>query len=237
METAVQLIISGLALGLLYALVALGFSIIYRASQVFNFAQGELVALGAFIMIQSVDLGMPWVVALLFTMAATGIAAALIERVILRRLVGRPVYVTIILTIVLGYVLRTIIIIIWGADTQGMPTPWPSMSSVALGSTNILYNSVGALVAGAVALGGFFFLTRYSRLGLGMRACSIDQEAALSLGIPVGRILGATWFLAGVSAALAGVFLGMFPRSVDANLAAMRTYRTMLQNVLQNMGR
>jgi branched-chain amino acid transport system permease protein len=213
----IQLIASGLALGTIYALIALGFVVIYRASQVFNFAQGELVTVGAFVM---VALGgvLPWPVALVGTMAITGLLAAAVERLVLRPLVGRDVVITVILTIFVGLILRVLVMVIFGPDQRGMPTPWAMNAQISIGGAQVFMSSVGAVVAGGIALGAFYYLIRFSRIGVAMRATSSDQEAALCLGIPVGRIFGYTWFLAGAFAALAGVFLGMFPRTVDTNL-------------------
>jgi branched-chain amino acid transport system permease protein len=213
----IQLLVSGLALGTIYALIALGFVVIYRASQVFNFAQGELVTVGAFVM---VALGgvLPWPLAVLGTMLVTGLLAAVVERLVLRPLVGRDVVITVILTIFVGLILRVLVMVIFGPDQRGMPTPWAMNAQVSLGGAQIFVSSIAAVGAGAFALAVFYYLIRYSRIGVAMRATSSDQEAALCLGIPVGRIFGYTWFLAGALAALAGVFLGMFPRTVDTNL-------------------
>lgn len=233
-----QLLSSGLALGAIYALVALGFVIIYRGSEVFNFAHGELLTMGAFFMVTFTGVGVPWFPALLMSMAATGVLSASLERVLLRRFVGRPVYVTIILTIVIGHVLRAVIILVWGGHQRGMPTPWDTTSTVELFGARILYNSLGAVGFGAVVMVGFVFILRYTRLGLGMRASASDQEAALAVGIPVGRVLMLTWFIAGASAALAGIFLGMFPRSVDVNLSyvALRAFPAIIVGGLDSVG-
>jgi branched-chain amino acid transport system permease protein len=214
-----QLLFAGLALGSVYALVALGFVIIYRASGVFNFAQGELVTLGAFVMVALSLAGLPWALAAVGAMIAVGVIAAGIERGLLRPLLGRPIFVPIILTIIVGLLLRTAMIVIWGTHPRGVPTPWDTTATVELLGTRILYNSLATVVAAALALAGFLLIARYTRLGLGMRASSSDQEAALAVGIPVGRIFGVTWFLAGAFAALAGIFLATFPRSADVNLA------------------
>jgi branched-chain amino acid transport system permease protein len=217
MSNFIQFIVSGLALGTIYALIALGFVVIYRASQVFNFAQGDLVTVGAFVM---VALGgvLPWPVAVVGAMAITGLLAAAVERLVLRPLVGRDVVITVILTIFVGLILRVLVMVIFGPEQRGMPTPWAMNAQVSVGGAQIFMNSVGAVVAGGVALGAFYCLIRFSRIGVAMRATSSDQEAAMCLGIPVGRVFGYTWFLAGAFAALAGVFLGMFPRTVDTNL-------------------
>ena len=226
MTTFVQLLVSGLALGAVYALIALGFVVIYRASHVFNFAQGELLVFGAFTMTTLHGIGLPWPLALFGAMAGTGLLGAVIERVALRPLVGRPVFTTIILTIFVGYLLRAMVHVVWGAAPRGMPTPWESTASVDVLGASVLVSSIVAVVAGALALVAFFVMVKRSKVGVAMRATSTDQEVALALGIPVGRIFGATWFIAGALAALGGVFLAMFPRTVDTNLGfvALRAF-------------
>jgi len=221
-----QLLVGGLALGAAYALIALGFVVIYQSSQVFNFAHGELLTVGGFAMLSADAVGLPWPLALLAAMAITGLVAAGIERVVIRPMIGRPVFVTIILTLFVAYLLRALVVILWGTDTHGMPTPWPPMSKASVAGADVLYNSIGATVAGAVALAAFFVVFRKSKVGIGMRATAGDQEVALALGIPVGRIFFATWFLAGMLAALAGVFLSMFPGNLHSNLGfvALRAF-------------
>lgn len=236
MGELIDLTVSGLALGAVYALVALGFVVIYRASQVFNFAQGDLLTLGAFFMVSLTGAGVPWVVALLLAMLLTGLVAMAAERLVLRPMVGRPVFVTIILTIFIGAILRVSALIVWGPEPRGMPTPWETTRTVSVFGTPVLFNALGAVLAGAVALGAFYLLLKYTRLGIAMRATSTDQEAALALGIPVGRIFGATWFIAGVYAGLGGIFLGMFPSSVDVNLGftALRAFPAVIVGGLES---
>jgi branched-chain amino acid transport system permease protein len=217
-QTFLQLLFSGLALGSIYALVALGFVVIYRASQVFNFAHGEFLMLGAFLMISLVRGGLPWIVALVLTMTVTGAVGMGVERVVLRPMVGRPVFVTVIVTIFVGALMRVVINVIWGGGERGMPTPWDNTAVVEILGARVLYNSVAAIGATALVLLGFYLLFQRSRIGIGMRATASDQEVALGLGIPVGRVFATSWFMAGAMAALAGVFLGMFPRIVDGNI-------------------
>lgn len=226
MSNFLQLAVSGLALGAVYALVALGFVVIYRASRVFNFAQGEFVMLGAFVMVALSGAGLPWLIALPLAMLTAGLTGAVVERVVLRPMVGQPVFVTIILTIFIGAIMRALMLAGWGAHPRGMPTPWNATAAVELGTASVLVSSLATVAVGGLALAGYALLMQRTRLGVAMRATSTDQEAALGLGIPVGRIFGAAWFIAGAMAALAGVFLGMFPRSVDANLGwiALRAF-------------
>lgn len=236
MGDLIQLLLSGLALGAIYALIALGFVVIYRASQVFNFAQGELLSVGAFVMVQMCGWGLPWPLAVLGTMLVTGLLATGVERGVMRPLIGRPVFVSAILTIFVGFFLRAMLIIVWGVEPRGMPTPWETTTTLALGEARVLVNSLASVGAGAVALGSFFVVMRYTKLGIAMRAASHDQEAALAHGIPVGRVLGATWFLSGLFAGLGGVFLGMFPNSVDPNIGfiALRAFPAVILGGLES---
>jgi branched-chain amino acid transport system permease protein len=234
--TFVQLFASGLALGAAYALVALGFVVIYRASHVFNFAQGELLAFGAMLMSSLASAGLPWVAALVLTMTGTGLLGAAVERVALRPLLGRPVFVTIILTIFVGLLLHAAVVILWGPDPRGMPTPWERTGTVSIFGASVLVSSIAAVIAGGAALGAFFVVIKRTRLGLAMRAAAYDQEVGLALGIRVGRVFGATWFISSAYAALAGVFLSMFPASAEPNIAyvALRAFPAVIVGGLES---
>jgi branched-chain amino acid transport system permease protein len=236
MTQLLQLSISGLALGASYALIALGFSVVYRASRLFNFAHGELLSLGAFLMTALVDV-LPWWLALIASASLTGGLAALLERTVLRRMVGRPVFTTIILTLFLGLLLRAAIVIAFGTDTRGMPTPWDAMAEVQVGDSTVLLSSLVSLGATTAVLILLHALVQRTPLGMAMRAASESQEVSLALGIPVGRVLAFTWFLAGATAAVAGIFLGMFPRSVDSNLGyvALRAFPAIIVGGLESV--
>lgn len=238
MTKFLQLLASGVALGGIYALVALGFVVIYRSSQVFNFSQGELLLFGAFLMTTLTASGLPWGVALAATMLLTGSLGAVIERTVLRPLVGRPVFVIVILTIFIAFVLRTVVVLVWGSQSRAMPSPWDSDGTISLLGARVTYNSIGTVAAAGVALLAFFVLFRWTRIGIGMRATATDQEAALSVGVPVGRVFALTWFIAGATAALGGVFLGMFPRLVEPNLGfiAFRAFPAALLGGLDSPG-
>lgn len=228
MNDIVALTVEGLSLGSIYALIALGFVVIYRSSQIFNFAHGELVAIGAFTMSSMLGFGLPWPLAFVACMVITGAVAAGVERVVIRPMIGRPVFVTIILTLFVALLLHALTLIIWKTPRR-IPTPWApegSATNIDLLPTEGLYNDIASVTAGMLALAAFFYLIRYTKLGIGMRATNYDQETALALGIPVGRIFASTWFLAGVFAAIAGVFLSIYPNAADHNIGfvAMRAF-------------
>ena len=160
------------------------------------------------VMVVLSKLGVPWGFSLLGAMVITGLLGSALERGLLRPLVGRPVFVTIIVTIFISMILRAITIIVFGTETRGMPTPWDSMASVEIFGASLLWNSLGAMIGCVLALLAFFLMMSRTRMGITMRATASDQETAMALGIPVGRVLAATWFVAGATAALGGVFLG-----------------------------
>ncbi|MEE2755379.1 MAG: branched-chain amino acid ABC transporter permease [Myxococcota bacterium] len=237
MQDFVQYIVSGVALGSIYALVALGFVVIYRASKVFNFAHGEFLAFGALLMalLHSPPIegdlsnqlggavlsgfGLPWAVALTLTVVSTGVLAALVERLALRPLVGRPIFVTIIITLFIGVFLRTVMSLLWGTQPIPVPTPWAPMSGLELGGAVLKFDDLAPIIAAAVAISGFYCLLKFSRIGVAMRATAVDQEACVAMGIPVGRVFRATWFIAGAIAGLGGVFVGSSSEiGVDPNL-------------------
>lgn len=237
MTTFFQLLVSGLALGSAYALVALGFVVIYRASQVFNFAQGEFLVIGAFSAVSLHAMGIPLLLAVPAAMAITGALGAAVERVVLRPLVGRPVFVTIIVTIFIGSILRSLALLAWGTDPRGMPTPWETTADIEVAGVSIPLNSLGTMGICGAALAAFYVLITYTRIGVAMRATASDQETALAMGIPVGRVFGATWFISGAYAALAGMCLGLFPRSVEVNLGfvALRAFPAVIVGGLDSV--
>ena len=158
-------------------------------------------------------------------------------RFVLRPLVGRPVFVTIIVTLFIGAILRVCIILIFGNDTLPILTPWEPLGTVQVGGAMLDHSSIASLIAGLIAFTGFGYLLQKTRFGIQMRATSSDQEAALGVGIPVGKVLAITWFLAGAMAAMAGVFLGIRDYSVDLNLGyiALRAFPAVIVGGLDSV--
>jgi branched-chain amino acid transport system permease protein len=159
-------------------------------------------------------------------MAIAGGVAVAIERGVVRPMIGRPVFVTIILTLFVALLLRAITVIVWGVQPRALADPFGE-TAISLGAgAEVPYQTLAQIGAAVLAVGGFFALLRRTQLGVGMRATSTDQEVALALGIPVGRILGATWFLAGMLAGLAGVFAAMKNPLFDHNATTIIAFRS-----------
>ncbi len=238
MTDLVQLTVQGIALGAVYALVALGFVVIYKATAVINFAHGELMLLGAYLVYAlRVEAGLPFFVALPIAMALMAAVGFGIERAILRRMVGRPVFSVVMITIGLAIVLRQVVTAAFGFDDRLMGDPWGS-SQLSLGDVRVNVVSVATMVASAILFALFFAFFRASRAGVAMRATAFDQEAALAVGIPVRRVYAWSWMIAGATATVAGVFLAGFPSSLSPSLgfAAFRAFPAAIVGGLDSPG-
>lgn len=226
MTTFLQLSFSGLALGCIYALVALGFTIIYKASRVINFAQGELLLVGAYLISSfALDWKLPFVIAVALALGCTAGIGVLFERLILRRMVGRPAFSIVMITIGLDIVLRSLVTVRWGYNVRLVGDPWGSsgFSAAGLRFDLVALWTIGVTIAAVVLLFLFF---RYTRYGIAMRATALDQEAARAVGIRVSTIIALAWGIAGVVATTGGLFLAGFPRNLDpsAGFVALRAF-------------
>ena len=236
-----NLLSNGLALGAVYALVALGFVVIYRATRVINFAQGGLVVFGAFLVYQAEHTwGWDFWFAALFAMACCAGIGAAFQSVVLRRMIGQPIFAVILITIGLFLLVEPVTTTIWHNPPGGIETPW-HLRTVSIGSVKILEVNIATIVLGAVVLGAFFALFRYTKIGLAMRATAVDQEAALAQGINVGRIFALSWAIAGAVAVVGGMMLagGAGPApglSVSLSLIALRAFPAIILGGLDSPG-
>jgi branched-chain amino acid transport system permease protein len=202
-----QIAFGGLALGARYALVALGFVIIYKATGVINFAQGALLALGAYLTYALInDASLPFVLAVLIGCVATALIGASTERLVLRRMVGQPVFAVIMITIGLLFIVDQVITAIWGFDALNLNDPW-GVQTVRVGEIALAVRDLWTLGIAAAVLLAFFAFFRFTDWGVAMRATAADQEAALAQGISARTVFALSWAISGALAALAGVTL------------------------------
>ncbi|MDP2075841.1 branched-chain amino acid ABC transporter permease [Hydrogenophaga sp.] len=204
-----QLLISGAAQGCIYGLIALGFVLIYKATETVSFAQGDLMMVGAFGGLAAMTmLGFPFWLAVPAAIVAMGLFGVLLERAVVRPILGQPAFSIVMLTIGVGYVLRGLITMIpnIGTDTHTLPVPYAGevlrMGGLVVSAEQIVV--IG--VTGLLCL-GLFAMFRYSKLGIAMQASSQNQLAAYYMGIPVKRLNGLVWGLAAAVAAIAGLLL------------------------------
>ena len=204
-----QLTISGISLGCIYALIALGFVLIYKATETVNFAQGELMMLGAFAgLVLMKFLGLPFWAAALIAVVGMGGFGFLVERIAIRPILGQPQFTVVMLTIGLGYVLRGLITMIpgIGSDTNTLEVPYKGIVWNAAGLV-LRAEQLAVIVLTAVLCLGLYVMFRYSKIGIAMQAVSQNQIAAYYMGIPVKRLNGMVWGLSAAVAALAGLLL------------------------------
>jgi branched-chain amino acid transport system permease protein len=211
MNFFIEVLAGGLLAGVMYALVALGFVLIYKASGVFNFAQGSLVFFAALTFVGLTEHGLSFAVALVVTLAVMVVAGLLIERLVLRPLVNQPQISLFMATIGLSFFIEGLAQLLWGANVRGLdlgiqdePIAWIADHS---GINISKFDLMAALIAAVLvtALGLFFSRTR---IGRALRAVADDHQAALAVGIPLQQIWGIVWAVAGFVALVAGMLWG-----------------------------
>ena len=204
-----QIIISGIAQGCIYGLIALGFVLIYKATETVNFAQGELMMLGAFAgLAVYTGLGWPFPVACLVAVGVLAIAGFAIERAVLRPILGQPTFAIVLVTIGIGYVARGAVTMVpnVGTETFALDVPY-RFATVRAGVLVIAVPQLIVIIVTAVLCTVLFALFRYTRIGIAMQAASQNQLAAYYMGIPVKRLNGVVWALSAAVAAVAGLLL------------------------------
>jgi branched-chain amino acid transport system permease protein len=221
-----QLLFQGLALGCVYALIALGFTVVYRASKVINFAQGSMSLVGAYLVsVLATGLNLPFALAVIAAIALLAAGGAAFQMTVLRRMLGQPVFVLVMITIGLSIVINSAIPAIFGGNARILGDPWGA-SAVNVGGVTFNWVRIWTVLCTGLILVLYFAFDRFSRYGLAMRATAADEEAAMAVGVPVRRVYALTWAIAGGVAAVAGLFLAGFPSSVNPSLGdvALRAF-------------
>jgi branched-chain amino acid transport system permease protein len=204
-----QLVISGVAQGCIYGLIALGFVLIYKATETVSFVQGDLMMMGGFVGLAAMTmLGFPYWLSILAAIIAMGLFGLFIERLVIRPILGQPQFTIVMLTIGIGYILRGLITMIpaIGTETHVLPVPFKDQ---VLQAGGLLFSVEQLVIIGATALlcAVLFAVFRYTTVGIAMQASSQNQLAAYYMGIPVQKLNGLVWALAAAVAAVAGLLL------------------------------
>src|SRR5713101_1163798 len=190
MAYAFQLVFAGVAVGCIYALIGLGFAIIFKASEVINFAQGELLLVGAYIVSAGVfewHLGASlgpvagFFLALLLGIVVTVAISLLFQRFVLRYMIGRPVFSILMITIGLDTLLRTIVVVRWGSNPIPAATPVDVNSGLNLGGVHFGANDLLTIIVTALLSAALYYFLQFTKYGLAMRATALDEEAALAV--------------------------------------------------------
>lgn len=204
-----QLIVSGIAQGCIYGLIALGIVLIYKATETVSFAQGDLMMLGAFIgLVLMTWLGFPYWIAVPCAIAAMALFGMFVERIVVRPVLGQPAFSIVMLTIGLAYILRGLVTMVpvIGTETHTLPVPYRDQT-LQFGTVVLADEQLVVIGATALLCALLFAMFRFTKLGIAMQAASQNQLAAYYMGIPVQRLNSLVWGLAAGVAAIAGLLL------------------------------
>ncbi len=222
MSYFVDLVISGLAIGAIYGLVAMAFALIFKATGVVNFAQGEIGMLTAYTSWSlATTFGTGAVLTLVLAIVAGAVIGLVCERLIMRPMLGEPLLSVVLVTVGLAVVLRSIVTLIWGAS----PNKFEMLGADAVVPwVGIRASQVGVIAVLLVALAGVWVFLRYSRFGIAMRAVASDEKTARLMGVSTARVQAVAWAAASALAGLAGAFFaviyGLAPTIFELGLKA-----------------
>jgi branched-chain amino acid transport system permease protein len=203
----IHLAVTGLAQGCAYGLIALGFVLIYKATEVVNFAHGEFMMLGAFaVLAYSEAMGGSFWPAFILGCLSIGVVGYLIDAQIMRRIIGQSSASIFILTVAFGFIFRSLAGMIWGWRTLSLNTPFDGKIVIAEG-LSISQDRIAIIVATAILCGVLYLFFSKTRFGVAMQAASQNQLAAFYMGIPVKRLVSVTWAIGAMIAAAAGALL------------------------------
>ncbi len=230
-----QLVISGIAVGSLYALVALGFVLIYKATDIMNFAHGEAMMVGAFVCYALVVAGIPFLWAVLMTTVIAMFFGLATERLILRPMIGEPQFAVVMVTIGLSIFLRSVSGIIFGHDNKIFPSQLSEQTLVLKGLV-LSYTHLWAMLISGLMVILFFLFFRFSRVGLAMRGVANDQDTAMLMGISVKRVFALTWGISFAIAAVAGIFLAnVMVLNIAICLVAIKAFPAVILGGLESI--
>lgn len=208
MELFLMTITTGIMVGGIYALVALGWVLIYKCSGVLNLAMGELTMIGAYVTLTFYEMGVPFILAVICTLLVGIILGILCERVFLDKLIGEPILSVIMVTVGMSFFFKGIITFIWATDTRVFEPPVFALVPLEFGFLKISSVYLWSFVLSILLLLVFVAFFKYTRWGLSMQATADDETAALSLGVSARFVYAAAWAIAFMSAGVGGALLG-----------------------------
>ena len=208
MELFFMTLTTGIMVGGIYALVALGWVLIYKCSGVLNLAMGEMTLIGAYVSLSFYTMGVPFLLALLISLIIGFILGILTERIFLDRLIGEPVLTVIMVTVGLSFFFKGCVELVWGTDTRVFSPPVFPLEPLRLGPLYIGQVYLWSFIAAMILLVVFVSFFKYTRWGLAMQATADDEMAALSLGVSARFVYATAWAIAFMAAGVGGTLLG-----------------------------
>ncbi len=208
METFLNTIVDGVMVGGIYALVAIGWVIIYKCSGVLNLAMGELTLIGAYLSFTLYSVGVPFLIAILLSLIIGFILGLLVERIFLDKLIGESILSVIMVTVGLSFFLKGIVQFLWGTSRKVFTPSVFSIEPITIGPLAINELFLWGFVAAIILLITFVAFFKYTKWGLAMQATADDEMAALSIGISARFVYAIAWGIAFMAAGIGGTFLG-----------------------------
>ncbi len=208
MDLFLMTLATGIMVGGIYALVALGWVLIYKCSGVLNLAMGEMTLIGAYVSLSFYSMGVPFLLSMVFMLIIGFVLGILTERIFLDRLIGEPVLTVIMVTVGLSFFFKGTLEFIWGTDTRTFSPPVFSIEPIHIGPVVIGQVYLWSFLAALVLLVVFVSFFKYTRWGLAMQATADDEMAALSLGVSARYVYAAAWAIAFMAAGVGGTLLG-----------------------------
>jgi branched-chain amino acid transport system permease protein len=232
-----QLVVTGIAQGMVYALIAIGFVIILKCSEVFNIAQGHFVLIGGYLgWTFLVPLGLPAWAALLAAIAVAVVMGLLIERLMLRPMVGQPVLAVVMMTIALSTVLGGLATLLWGAEYKAYHGLLPTIT-MKVGEISIPSESLIGLIVSIVCVALLMLLFRYTKIGLAMRATAEDLQVVQSMGIKATTVYAVSWIIASVVGVIGGILIGgVSGANMDLALIGLKAFAVVLLGGVNSIG-
>lgn len=208
MELFLMSLITGIMVGGIYALVALGWVLIYKCSGVLNLAMGELTLIGAYVTLTFYQMKMPFILAVVLTLLVGVVLGYLTERIFLDKLIGEPILSVIMVTVGLSFFFKGLVEFVWGTDTRVFEPAIFNIKPIAVGFLKVSPVYLWSFIVALVLLIIFVCFFKYTRWGLSMQATADDETAALSLGVSARFVYAAAWAIAFMSAGVGGALLG-----------------------------
>lgn len=235
-QQAAQQLINGVSLGAIYALIALGYTMVYGIIRLINFAHGDIYMVGAFVGYFAITIfHMPFVFALFTSMVVSALLGVVIERAAYRPLRGAPRIAALITAIGVSLLLENLALLIWKPDPRAFPEVL-SLRTWSLGGVVVDNRQVIILCVSLFLMVVLQYIVRYTMLGKAMRAASADTDTAMLMGIDVNKVISATFAIGSALAAAAGVLVGLYYNRIDVMMGVMSGLKAFVAAVLGGIG-
>jgi branched-chain amino acid transport system permease protein len=231
-----QLFVSGLSVGSVYAVIGIGFVVIYKATKILNFAHGEILMIAAyFCLILIENFHIPFLIAFLLTLVFCAVIGLMIERFIFRPMIGEPVFAVVMITLGLSIILRPLTGMIFGFGNVMFPSPFPQ-KPIVFSHVVVSYAHLWTFIISCAVMAIFFLFFKYSKVGIAMRAAADRQMVAFLMGINVKKIFSLSWAIAAATAGIAGILLAnVMVMNLNLSFVAIKVFPAIILGGLDSI--